>query len=72
MYGKRRKGKKTIQSSRSKFDGIQFASQLEVFMYKALKEANIDFEYESEVFQLVEGFHFGNSSFERTATKPLR
>ena len=72
MYGKgRMKGKKTIQSKRSKVDGIQFASQLEVFMYKALKEANIDFGYESEVFNLIDSFHFSNSSFERTATKPI-
>ena len=72
MYGKgRKKGKKTIQSKKGVYDGIQFASQLEVFMYKALKEANIDFGYESEVFNLIDSFHFSNSSFERTATKPL-
>lgn len=70
MYGKnRRKGKKTIQSNRAIYDGIQFASQLEVYMYKVLKEASIDFEYEGEVFELIESFHFSNSSFERTAAK---
>ena len=48
MRYKRKPGKKTIQSKKSTYDGIKFASQLEVFMYKALKSADIDFEYEGE------------------------
>lgn len=71
MRYKRKAGKKTIQSKKGEYDGIKFASQLEVFMYKALKAANIDFGYETEVFQLIEGFHSDNVSFERTATKPM-
>lgn len=71
MIYRRKPGKKTIQSKKGTYDGIKFASQLEVFMYKALKAANIEFGYETEVFTLIEGFHFSNSSFERTATKPM-
>lgn len=71
MRYKRKVGKKTIQSKKGVYDGIQFASQLEIFMYKALKSANIDFSYESEVFELIEGFHSSNDSYERTATKPM-
>ena len=71
MKYKRKTGKKTIQSKKGVYDGIQFASQLEVFMYKALKAANIDFGYETEVFDLIEGFHSKNVSFERTAAKPM-
>jgi len=71
MRYKRKPGKKTIQSKKSTYDGIKFASQLEVFMYKALKSAGIDFEYEGEVFDLIEGFHSKNASYERTAAKPM-
>ena len=71
MKYKRKTGKKTIQSKKGVYDNIQFASQLEIHFYKLLKENNIEFEYESEVFELVESFHSDNISYERTATKPL-
>ena len=71
MKYKRKAGKKTIQSKKGEYDGIKFASQLEIYMYKALKAANIDFGYETEVFQLIEGFHSDNVSFERTANKEM-
>ena len=47
MRYKRKAGKKTIQSKKGVYDNIQFASQLEIFMYKALKAANIEFGYET-------------------------
>jgi hypothetical protein len=71
MKYKRKAGKKTIQSKKGEYDGIKFASQLEIYMYKALKAANIDFGYETEAFQLIEGFHSDNVSFERTANKEM-
>tara|TARA_R100000544_G_scaffold33689_1_gene20238 strand:- start:615 stop:1061 length:447 start_codon:yes stop_codon:yes gene_type:complete len=71
MLYKRRKGKKTIQSKKKVIDGIQFDSTLESFMYKLLKDNNIENEYEGEKFILIDSFHFSNSSFERTATKPM-
>ena len=71
MKYKRKAGKKTIQSKKGWHDGIKFASQLEIYMYKQLKAANIDFGYETERFDLLEGFHSPNVSFERTANKEL-
>jgi len=46
-------------------DGIQFASGLEKHMYIALKKHKLFDQYEGEVFHLVEGFRFGQDSFER-------
>jgi len=47
------------------YNGITFASGLEKFMYKSLKDAGIDFRYEGEVFELVPSFIFSNSCIER-------
>jgi len=47
------------------YDGITFASGLEKYMYKALKDAKIDFEYEGKTFELVPSFTFSNACFER-------
>ena len=69
MKYKRKVGKKTIQSKKGWYDGIQFASQLEVYMYKILKDANVEMGYETERFDILEGFHSSNVSFERTAKK---
>ena len=63
-YSKKRgpvRAKKTI------FNGIQFASGLEVHMYKALKEARIVAEYEPTSYTLLAGFDFGGMCFERQA-----
>ena len=49
------------------YDGIQFASGLEKYMYKALKVANIRTKYEGETFVLINGFHFENKVYERQA-----
>ena len=71
MQYKRRKGKKTIQSSKKVVDGIQFDSALESFMYVLLRDNNIQADYEGEKFTLIEGFNFPIDSFERTANKPM-
>tara|TARA_R110000787_G_scaffold221381_1_gene330049 strand:+ start:608 stop:1048 length:441 start_codon:yes stop_codon:yes gene_type:complete len=71
MIYRRKPGKKTIQSKKKEIDGIKFDSTLESFMYCLLRDNNIANEYEGEKFTLIEGFHFSNSSFERTATKPM-
>lgn len=47
------------------YNGITFASGLEKYMYKALKENNIKAEYESHTFELVNSFEFQNNCFER-------
>ena len=60
---KRNKG--PVRSKKVKFDGIQFASGLEKYMYQALKKAKIRAVYEGATFVLQEGFMFDVDSFER-------
>jgi len=47
------------------YDGITFASGLEKYMYKALKDAGIESKYEGQSFELLPGFHFNNDCYER-------
>ena len=62
---KRKKG--PVRSKKATFDGITFASGLEVYMYKALKKAKIRAIYEGATFELQEGFMFNTDSYERQA-----
>ena len=64
-------GKKQINSKKGVYDGIKFASQLEISCYKLLKEAGIDFGYETEVFDLQDEFHLSNVLFTHKGMKPL-
>ena len=59
----RKKG--PVVSKKVIYDGITFASGLEKYMYKVLKDAVIDFRYEGEIFELVPSFNFSNDSIER-------
>ena len=65
MKKKYSKKRGPVRSKKIKHDGIKFASGLEVYMYKALKEANIVAEYEPVSYTLMEGFDFEANSFER-------
>jgi hypothetical protein len=47
------------------YDGINFASGLEKYMYIALQKNKIKAKYESETFTLVQGFSFKNDVYER-------
>lgn len=62
---RRSKKKGPVQSKKITYDGINFASGLERYMYMALKKAKIKAEYEGEQFTLVDGFDFPNESYER-------
>ena len=62
---KRKKG--PVQSKKTTFDGIKFASGLEVYMYKALKKAKIKAKYEGKTFEIVSGFDFIHPCYARTA-----
>ena len=62
---KRKRG--PVQAKKTTFDGIKFASGLEVYMYKALKKAKIKAIYEGATFEIIEDFMFNNTSYERTA-----
>ena len=59
----RKKG--PVRAKKVSFDGINFASGLEKYMYTALKEAKIHAVYEGAVFELQAGFQFETDSFER-------
>jgi len=62
-----RKSKKRgpVRAKKVTFDGIQFASGLEKYMYKALKEAKIKATYEGQTYVLQEAFMFDVDSYER-------
>lgn len=62
---KRSTKKGPVVSKKVIYDGITFASGLEKYMYKALKEAGIEFEYEGVTFELLPSFIFENVSMER-------
>jgi len=62
---KRKRG--PVRSKKVKFDGIQFASGLEKYMYQALKKAKIHSVYEGTTFILQEDFKFEIDSYERQA-----
>jgi hypothetical protein len=47
------------------YNGITFASGLEKYMYKVLKEANIYAEYEATTFELIPSFMFDNDCYEK-------
>ena len=67
MTLKKRYSKKRgpVRSKKVTFDGIQFASGLEKYMYIALKKAKIHAIYEGATFELQEGFMFNIDSYER-------
>ena len=54
-----------VRAKKVSFDGIDFASGLEKYMYMALKKAKIRSKYEGETFVLLNGFHFENEVYER-------
>ena len=61
----RKKG--PVVAKKVSYDGINFASGLEKYMYICLKENNISAQYESNTFELVTAFEFQNGCFERQA-----
>tara|TARA_R100001460_G_scaffold65169_1_gene105487 strand:+ start:5949 stop:6404 length:456 start_codon:yes stop_codon:yes gene_type:complete len=70
MYKRRRpvrRKKGPVQSKKISYDGHNFASGLEKYMYMALKKAKIKAKYEGETFVLLNGFHFENEVYERQA-----
>lgn len=63
----RKKSKKRgpVQAKKISYDGIKFASGLERYTYMALKKEKLFEGYENENYQLIEGFHFKNESYEK-------
>ncbi len=67
FYKRRSKKRGPVVSKKVTYDGINFASGLEKYMYMALKKAKIKCTYEGETFHLLNGFHFPNKCFARCA-----
>ena len=53
---------KVKNATPTKAHGISFRSKLELYCYKALKTAKIDFDYEYPKFTLMEPFELVNDS----------
>lgn len=64
-FKKASKKKGPVRSKKQSYDGITFASGLELYMWKALKKADIKAEYESEKFELADAFVLKNECWER-------
>jgi hypothetical protein len=62
---KRSKKKGPVVAKKVMYNGITFASGLEKFMYKSLRDAKIEFRYEDESFELLPSFNFNNDCYER-------
>ena len=56
-----------VRAKKVTYDGITFQSDLEVYMYKALKEARIVGEYEPTSYTLLNGFDLESVCFEKQA-----
>ena len=54
-----------VRAKKVTYDGIKFQSGLEVYMYKALKEARIVGEYEPTSYTLLNGFDLESVCFEK-------
>ena len=66
-FKKSSKKRGPVRAKKVSYDGINFASGLEKYMYTVLKEAGIKSKYEGETFVLLNGFHFENEVYERQA-----
>lgn len=64
---KKRRSKKRgpVVAKKVSYDGHNFASGLERYMYMVLKKHKIKAKYEGETFVLINGFHFENKSYEK-------
>jgi hypothetical protein len=65
MMKKRTKKKGPVRAKKVTYDGINFQSGLEKYMYMALRKAEIKVSYEGQSFELIPGFMFKNKSYER-------
>jgi len=60
-----RRKKGPVVAKKIRYDGIDFASGLEKYMYIALKKAKLKFKYEGESFILVKSFNINRATYER-------
>ena len=65
MRKKIRRKRGPVVSKKNTIDGIKFASGLEAYMYKALKQAKIPAAYEGSTYTIFQGFDFNKVCYER-------
>ena len=65
MRKKIRRKRGPVVSKKITVDGIKFASGLEAYMYKALKQAKIPAAYEGSTYTIFQGFNFNKVCYER-------
>ena len=65
MRRKIRRKRGPVVSKKITVDGIKFASGLEAYMYKALKQAKIPAAYEGSTYTIFQGFNFNKVCYER-------
>ena len=63
----KRKKRGPVQAKKISYDGINFASGLERYMYMQLKKHKIKAAYEGETYEIFSGFNFPNEAYERCA-----
>lgn len=62
---KRKKGKQITKANKVEYDGIKFDSRLELFAYKAFKDAKIPFDYEGKTYLLHEKFTYPGRIYDK-------
>ena len=65
MRRKIRRKRGPVVSKKITVDGIKFASGLEAYMYRALKQAKIPAAYEGSTYTIFQGFNFNKVCYER-------
>ena len=65
----RRRKKGHSKAKKHTFDGIKFASGLELYCYQALKKAKIPNQYEGNTFELVPAFKYPGTLMDRGTVK---
>jgi len=63
------KRSKIVNAKKNTYDGIDFQSLLEKGMYKLLKEANIDVDYEKHSFTVFDALVYPQACYEGTVKK---
>ena len=54
----------------NEYNGIRFKSKLETYTYKKLEESNIKAEYETQRYELLPAFTFGDKKYRAITYKP--
>ena len=70
---KRKKGSKKIHNAvKGSYDGVDFRSGLEIFMYKELKAAGIPFDYEKHKYTLMDALKVTNPLYKKGTKKVFK